>query len=99
MRQLQLALLPPFIERSPELAPLAILDAALTASESALLVAFPEIYHGASDGVPRASSVARANAVILNARRLAAALAAYRDALAREARRSVREHSRKPLLF
>jgi hypothetical protein len=82
---------PPTLEHCPELAALAILDAALCASEYALLAVCPEILHGASDGAPRGSTVVRANALILQARRLAAAIAAYRNAVERDARRADRE--------
>lgn len=89
MKQLPLPL-PPSAQRWPELATLAILDAALSASESALLVACPEIHCGIIERAPRASAVARAGAVIVQLRRLATAIAAYRDALDREARRANR---------
>jgi hypothetical protein len=47
MNRLQLRLpLPPHLERAPELAALAILDAALTASEAALLASHAELYNG-----------------------------------------------------
>lgn len=78
------------LERSPELAALAILEAALTASEAALLAAYAELYNGALDGIPRGASVLRANTVIIHARRLAAALATYRDSLDRDALREQR---------
>lgn len=91
MRQLRLRLpIPPLLERSPELAALAILEAALTASEAALLAAYAELYNGALEGIPRGASVLRANAVIIHARRLAAALATYRDSLDRDAHREER---------
>ena len=97
MRQLHLRLpIPPLLERSPELAALAILEAALAASEAALLASYAELYNGALDGIPRGASVLRANAVIIHARRLAAALAAYRDSLDREARRGERVRNRSP---
>lgn len=97
MRQLRLRLpIPPLLERSPELAALAILEAALTASEAALLAAYAELYNGALDGIPRGASVLRANAVIVHARRLAAALAAYRDSLDRDALREERARQRTP---
>ena len=93
MRQLHLRLpIPPFLERSPELAPLAILDAALSASEAALLAEHADLYNGATDDAPRGSSVLRANAIIVLARRLAAALVAYRDALDRDVRREKSRH-------
>ncbi len=95
MRQLQLRLpFPPRLERSPELAPLAILDAALSVSEAALLAEHADLYNGAIDAAPSGSSVLRANAVITHARRLAAALAAYREALDREAHRDDRHRQR-----
>lgn len=88
MRQLSLRLPSPnLLERSPELATLAILDAALTASEAALLASYAELYNGALDGIPRGASVLRANTIIIHSRRLAAALATYRDSLDRKALR------------
>lgn len=93
MKQLLLPL-PPALERWPELAPLSILDAALSASESALLAVCPDI-HCAIGRAPRGSTVVRANAVILQARRLATALTAYRNAVDREARRADRELARR----
>ena len=48
----------------------------------------------ALDGIPRGSSVLRVNAVIIHARRLAAVIAAYRDALDRDARRVERDRHR-----
>lgn len=90
MSQLHLRLpIPPLLERAPELAALAILEAALLAS-------YAELYNGALDGIPRATRVLRANAIIIHARRLAAALAAYRDALEREALRDERVRNRTP---
>lgn len=90
MRQLRLRLpIPPLLERSPELAALAILDAALSASEAALLASYAELYNGALDGLPRGSAVLRANTVIIHARRLAAALASYRDSLEERARERI----------
>ncbi len=90
MKQLPLRLpVVPVLERSPELAPLAILDAALTACEAALLASYAEIYHGVSDA-PRSSGLLRATAVITQARRLGTAIAAYRDAVDRDARREDR---------
>jgi len=97
VRQLRLRLpIPPLLERSPELAALAILDAALSASEAALLASYAELYNGALDGIPRGSSVLRANSVIINARRLSAALATYRDSLDRDALREHRARHRMP---
>jgi hypothetical protein len=46
------------------------------------------------DGIPRGASVLRANTVIIHARRLAAALATYRDSLERDARREQRARHR-----
>ena len=96
MRQLRLRLpIPPLLERAPELAPLAILETALTASEAAILASYAELYNnGALDGIPRGSSVLRANAVIIHARRLATAIAAYHDSLDRDARRVERDRHR-----
>jgi hypothetical protein len=82
------------LERSPELAALAILEAALTASEAALLAAYADLYNGVLDGTPRGASVLRANAVIIHARRLSAALATYRDSLDRDALREERTRHR-----
>ena len=97
MRQLRLRLpIPPLLERSPELAALVILETALTASEAALLASYADLYNGAIDGIPRSSSVVRANSIIIHARRLAAVIAAYRDALDRDERRADRERSRRP---
>jgi hypothetical protein len=97
LRQLHLRLpIPPVLERCPELAPLAILDAALTACEAALLASYAEIHHGAIEDAPRGSSVLRANAIITQGRRLAAAIAAYRDAVDRDALREHRERHRQP---
>lgn len=92
MRQLRLR--PPGLERSPELAALAILEAALAASEAALLAAYADLYNGVLDGTPRGASVLRANAVIIHARRLSAALATYRDSLDRDALREERARHR-----
>jgi hypothetical protein len=85
---------PPALEHCPELAALAILDTALAASEYALHAVCPEIFHGTLDGAARDSTVVRANALILQARRLAVAIAAYRDAVERDARRADRERHR-----
>jgi hypothetical protein len=95
MKQLRLPI-PPTLERSPELATLAILDAALTASESALLSVCPELHCGTIHRPSRGSTVVRANAVILQARRLAAAIAAYRNAVDQDTRRADREIARRP---
>ena len=91
MRQLRLRLpRPPLLEHTPELAALTILEVALSASEVALLASYPELYNGALDGFPRGSSALRGNAIIIQARRLSVALAEYRDALGRDARREER---------
>lgn len=73
--------------RSPELAPLAILEAALGACEIAVLAAHAELAHGALDVMPKGSSSMRALGLIVAGHRLATALAAYREALGREERR------------
>jgi hypothetical protein len=95
VNQLRLPI-PPRLEACPELAPLAILAVALTASEAALLASYPELYNGALDGALRGSSVLRAYAVIIRARRLAADIAAYQEALDRDARRMQRTRHRLP---
>jgi hypothetical protein len=76
------------------LAALTILETALCASEAALLASHADLYNGALDGIPRGASVLRANAVIIHARRLATVIAAYRDALDRDARCEARERHR-----
>lgn len=78
------------------MAALVILETALSASEAALLASYADLYNGAIDGIPRGSSVVRANSIIVHARRLAAVIAAYRDALDRDERRADRERSRRP---
>ena len=80
--------------RSPELAALSILDAALATSEAALMAAHPEVAHGAIDLCERGSSPMRAHAILVALHRLATTLAAYREALGREERRRVRERQR-----
>ena len=72
------------------MAALSILETALSASEAALIASYIELYNGALDDLPRGSSVRRANSVIIHARRLAAVLDSYRDALDRDARREQR---------
>lgn len=94
MKQLLLPF-PPTLEHCPELASLAILDVALCASEYALLAVCPEILHGTLDGAPRGSTPMRANTLILQARRLAAAIAAYRASVDRDARRADRARLRR----
>jgi hypothetical protein len=81
--------------RSPELAPLDILESALFASEAALLAVHAELFHGTLDNFSRASSSTRAHAVLLAARRLSLALTAYREALAKEERRARSEQQRR----
>jgi hypothetical protein len=85
MNQLLRLPIPPALEHSPELASLAILDTTLVVSETALLASYPELFHGAYDDAKRGSSVLRANTIITHARRLAAAIAAFREAVDREA--------------
>ena len=82
------------LERSPELAYLAILEAALAACDAALFAAHPEIAHGALDVCERGSSAMRAHGILVAAHRLATALAAYREALGREERRQHRDRQR-----
>ena len=86
---------PPVFERSPELASLAILDATLAVTETALLASFGAGYDGSFDDARRGSSVLRAHAILTQARRLAAAIAAYRGALDREALRAERERRKR----
>lgn len=86
MNQLSLRLPVERYARSPELAPLSILEAALGACEVALLAAHQEIAHGALDVCPRGSSAMRAHAILVASHRLAVALAAYREALGKEER-------------
>lgn len=88
---------PPYLEHSPELASLSILDAALLACEYAVLASCPEIHHGQIGDAARSSTTLRGQALILQARRLAAAISAYRDAVDRDARRADRERRRLPL--
>lgn len=84
-------LLAALFEDAPELACLAVLDTALLVSEGALLAAHPDLMHGQVDNTSRASPTMRANALIVQARRLAAALAAYREAVDLQARRAARQ--------
>lgn len=71
---------------SPELASLAILEAALGSCEIALLASHPEMAYGVLDNCPRGSSVMRAHSILVAGHRLAAALVAYRLALGRDER-------------
>jgi hypothetical protein len=80
--------------RSPELAPLAILEAALGACEVAIFAAHAELAHGALDVAPKGSSAMRAHGLLVAGHRLATALAAYREALGREERRRRKYHER-----
>jgi len=94
VKQLPLPIYPSLV-RSPELAPLAILDTALAASESALMLASSELHYDDALLPTRRSVARRATALILLARRLATSIAAYRDALDRDARRMEREFDRR----
>lgn len=89
--------IPPYLEHSPELASLAILDTALLACEYAVLASCPEIHHGNIEDAARGSTALQGQAFILQARRLAAAISAYRGAVDRDARRADRERRRLPL--
>ena len=82
--------------RSPELASLSILAAAITACQAALLAAHPDVAHGATEDSPRGSSALRAEAILVAGRRLELALASYTQALGREERRSRRVQLRMP---
>jgi len=75
---------------APELATLAIFEAAATASEALLCSRHDPFGHGADYSRYPRSTEYRAYAVILLCRRLSAALAAYREALDRETRRAQR---------
>jgi len=89
--------IPPYLEHSPELASLAILDTALLACEHAVLASCPEIHHGALEDAARGSTTLRGQSLILQARRLAAAISAYRGERRRDARRADRERRRLPI--
>ena len=67
----------------------------LVRAEGALLAANPELMHGQVAHCPRASPAMRANTLIVQARRLATALAAYREAVSSDARRAARERTRR----
>lgn len=82
--------------RSPELASLSILGAAITACQAALLAAHPEVANGATEDCPRGSSPLRAEAILVAGRRLEVAVASYIQALGREERRSRRAQARIP---
>lgn len=82
--------------RSPELAALSVLGAAITASAAALLATHPEIAHGATDDCSRGSPALRAEAILVVARRFELALANYFQALGREERRTRRVQARFP---
>lgn len=75
------------LTRSPELAVISILETALNSCKIALLAANPDLAYGDIADLTRGSSSLKANAVLIASRRLAEALAAYRDALDREERR------------
>lgn len=79
------------LSRSPELASISILDAALYSCEIALLAANLDLAHGDIEDLPQNSSALRANVVLRASRRLANALADYRDALDREERRKAKK--------
>jgi len=76
--------------RSPELASISILEVALYSCEVALLAANLDLAHGDIEDLPHGSSALRASAVLRASRRLANALADYRDALDREERREAK---------
>ena len=80
--------------RSPELAPLAILEAALGACEIAIFAAHAELAHGALDVMPKGSSTMRAHGLLIAGHRLAVALAAYCEALSREERQQRKSQDR-----
>lgn len=88
MKQLSVRLPVERYARSPELAPLAILDAALGACEVALFAAHQELAHGALDICPRGSSAMRAHGILVASQRLNVALASYRQALDKDERRA-----------
>lgn len=79
----------PRFERSPRLVPLGD-TRRLEVSQTALLAAHVELAHGDND------DSTRGHAVIVQARRLAAALAGYRDAVNRDTPRATRECPRLP---
>jgi len=80
--------------RSPELASLTILEAALRTTEAALMAVHPEIVHSSLYTRERGSPAVRAEAILVAMRRLATTLASYREALGREERRLIRERQR-----
>jgi len=79
---------------APELATLALFEAAATASEALLCSIHDPLGHGAPDPRYRRSPASRAYAIVLLCRQLSAALAAYREAVDRESRRAQREWHR-----
>lgn len=81
------------LARSPQLAPLAILEAALGPCEAALLAAHDELARYTT-GRARSSEAARATSLMHASRRLGIALAAYQEALDRAERRRLREVER-----
>ena len=96
MNQIHRLPIPPSLDRSPELASLAILDVAITVTVSALLSSYPELFHGTFDDAPCGASVLRANALITQARRLAASIAAFSEAVDRETLRENRARRQRP---
>jgi len=80
--------------RAPELATLALFEAAATASEALLCGIHDPLGHGTPALSSPRSSAARAWAIVYLCRRLSAALAAYREAVDREAARAQREWRR-----
>ncbi len=78
---------------APELATLAILEAAANASE-ALLCSRHDPFDDGPDPRYRRSPASRADAIVTLCRQLSAALAAYREAVDRETRRARRERRR-----
>ena len=78
---------------APELATLAIFEAAATASEALLGSRHDPLGHG-PDPRYRRSPAFRAYEITILCRQLSAALAAYREAVDRETRRAQRERLR-----
>lgn len=76
---------PSRLARDPELAVLAILDAAIDASEFALSSVHPVFLQR---GSLRGSPLHSAKAIVLHGKRLAAEIAGYRNAIERERRRN-----------
>ena len=76
---------PPQIEKTPELASLAVLGFALEMATSALVVAYPE-FCDLEPREPLTATAIQAAKVIESARRLGADLAGYRSAIEKEQR-------------